>query len=173
MTQRDYTQLIAQLQQEYIERNPRTAQIERAAQRSLLNGANHMARHWNPFPFRYTEAHGAYVRDVDGGFELSDLDLIGDRVRRTPVVHPRATGPWVDLAAEAPTPRVFVAFMRFPAVFVSHLPNGDVVVRWNDIRFAPVGAASQADGSRPASHFGAWARFTAGRRLIAHGLGPG
>jgi glutamate-1-semialdehyde 2,1-aminomutase len=66
MTQRNHSQLVAQLQQEYTQRNPRSAQIEREAQRHLLNGANHMARHWNPFPFRITEAHGAYVDDVDG-----------------------------------------------------------------------------------------------------------
>ena len=121
---------------------------------------------WSPFRWRI-------VRAVPGGYELSELDLLLGATRASPVFHPRTAGRWVELASRAPTPRVFVAFMRFPAVFVSRRPNGDVMVRWNDIRFAPPGRSSAPDGSNPASHFGAWARLAPDGRLVAHGLGSG
>lgn len=66
MKQRNHATLIAQLQEEYIRRFPRSAGIERRAQKTLIDGSNHLARYYTPFPFRCTAAQGAYVRDADG-----------------------------------------------------------------------------------------------------------
>ncbi len=119
-------------------------------------------------PFRWR-----VVREVNGGYELSDLDLLDGRGLTHRSWHPRAGGPWVERASAAPTARVFVAFMRFPSVYVNHRPNGDVVVRWNDVRFAVPGVATPADGSRPSSPFGANVRLDRSGRVLRHGLGPG
>jgi membrane-bound metal-dependent hydrolase YbcI (DUF457 family) len=127
-------------------------------------------------PFRWRILH-----QIGRQYETHEIDLLvrgetreaSARPLSPGMVHPGAVDHWVELASAAPTARVFLAFARFPVLFVSRRPGGDVMVRWNDIRFAQPGRTTSPDGSHPASPFGAFVRLSPGGRVIRDGLGPG
>ena len=66
MTTRDHSQLVARLAEEYAAHSPRSAKLQERALRVLIDGGNHLVRLNEPFPLRYTQAHGACITDADG-----------------------------------------------------------------------------------------------------------
>lgn len=58
--------LLTGLRRDYAARNPRSQQVHARVSRFLVDGINHDARWLEPFPFRITAAHGAYVQSLDG-----------------------------------------------------------------------------------------------------------
>lgn len=66
MKSRDHTQLLQALADAYARHAPRSAELHRRAQQVLVDGGSHSLRLIRPFPPRITEAHGAYIWDVDG-----------------------------------------------------------------------------------------------------------
>jgi glutamate-1-semialdehyde 2,1-aminomutase len=63
---KDHSALLAELAQTYEQHSPRSAQVNRIAERSLVDGGSHALRLIQPFPPRIVTARGAWVRDEDG-----------------------------------------------------------------------------------------------------------
>jgi glutamate-1-semialdehyde 2,1-aminomutase len=63
---RDYTKLLAELEEAYERRSPISAALHEQAQRCLVDGGSHALRLIEPFPPRIVTAKGAWVRDEDG-----------------------------------------------------------------------------------------------------------
>ena len=72
MKQRDYTQLLAELEEEYIRHSPKSAALNDQAKRYLIDGGNHTLRLVEPFPPRIVAARGAWITDEDG-HDILDL----------------------------------------------------------------------------------------------------
>lgn len=66
MPTRDYTSLIASLQDEYRAYAPVSGEIQARAARVQVDGGSHTLRLIQPFPPRIRRASGAYVEDADG-----------------------------------------------------------------------------------------------------------
>ena len=66
MTTRDYGRLMNELEEEFAERFPRSAVLQRAACCSLVDGGSHPLRLVRPFPPRIVTASGGWVSDEDG-----------------------------------------------------------------------------------------------------------
>jgi glutamate-1-semialdehyde 2,1-aminomutase len=64
--QRDYAGLLAELGEELAERSPRSAEFNRAAKTSLVDGGSHTLRLMEPFAPRIVSARGSRVTDEDG-----------------------------------------------------------------------------------------------------------
>jgi glutamate-1-semialdehyde 2,1-aminomutase len=66
MNGRNYTQLMAELVDDYERHSPRSAELDRVAREYLVDGGSHALRLIEPFPPRIVSAKGAWVRDEDG-----------------------------------------------------------------------------------------------------------
>jgi len=66
MKQRDYANLVAELEQEYVQRSPKSGALSERAKQHLIDGVSHTLRFVHPFPPRIASAAGAYVTDEDG-----------------------------------------------------------------------------------------------------------
>jgi glutamate-1-semialdehyde 2,1-aminomutase len=63
---RDYTLLLAELEQEYAQHSPRSAALNERAKQVLIDGGSHGLRLIKPFPPRIVAARGAWLEDEDG-----------------------------------------------------------------------------------------------------------
>jgi len=72
MKARDYTPLLARLEEEYARRSPHSRELGERARHSMVDGGSHPLRLIEPFPPRIAMARGAYVTDEDG-HEILDL----------------------------------------------------------------------------------------------------
>lgn len=66
MKPRDYSSLLAGLEEEYRRQYPLSGRLQQRALQSMVDGGSHTLRLMKPFPPRVTEARGAWVKDVDG-----------------------------------------------------------------------------------------------------------
>jgi glutamate-1-semialdehyde 2,1-aminomutase len=66
MITRDYAPLLAELEEEYTKRSPRSAALNRRAFNHLVDGGSHSLRLMEPFPPRIVNARGAWLEDEDG-----------------------------------------------------------------------------------------------------------
>ncbi len=66
MEKRDYSTLLAELEEEYYQHSPRSAALHERAQRHLIDGGSHTLRLLQPFPPRIVSAQGAWLQDQDG-----------------------------------------------------------------------------------------------------------
>jgi len=66
MKTRDYTPLLAELEEAYTEYSPRSGALNDRALRVQVDGGSHALRLTRPFPPRITTAHGAWLTDEDG-----------------------------------------------------------------------------------------------------------
>lgn len=66
MGQRDYTQLLAELAEDYARHSPKSAALQARAEKSLVDGGSHGMRMIQPFAPRVVSARGAWVTDADG-----------------------------------------------------------------------------------------------------------
>ncbi len=66
MSNRNYSQLLAELAQEYARYAPRSAALNQEATNYLIDGGSHAVRLISPFPPRIVSAQGAWIRDEDG-----------------------------------------------------------------------------------------------------------
>ncbi|MBM3790164.1 MAG: aminotransferase class III-fold pyridoxal phosphate-dependent enzyme [Acidobacteria bacterium] len=66
MKPRDYTGLMAELEEAFAGHAPKSAELSIRAKKSLIDGVSHTLRYLHPFPPRITSATGAYVVDEDG-----------------------------------------------------------------------------------------------------------
>ena len=66
MHTRDYTQLLAELAEAYTQYAPKSASLNKKAQKYLVDGGSHAIRLIQPFPPRIVSAHGAWFNDEDG-----------------------------------------------------------------------------------------------------------
>jgi glutamate-1-semialdehyde 2,1-aminomutase len=62
----DYSRLIAQLSEAYLEHAPKSARTHERAKRSLVDGGSHAMRLMQPFPPSIVSAQGAWLTDEDG-----------------------------------------------------------------------------------------------------------
>jgi len=63
---RDYTPLLADLEEEYRQRSPVSNALDERARQHLVDGGSHALRLIQPFPPRITAARGAWLTDEDG-----------------------------------------------------------------------------------------------------------
>lgn len=63
---RDYTRLLAELTEAYIQRFPESAALNEKAEKYLLDGGSHALRLMEPFPPRIVSAQGGWLKDEDG-----------------------------------------------------------------------------------------------------------
>jgi len=66
MTQRDHTQLLAELAQAYADHSPRSEALNVQARQCQVDGGSHALRLIQPFPPRIVSANGAWLKDEDG-----------------------------------------------------------------------------------------------------------
>ncbi len=66
MKQRDYTGLLAELSEELERRSPKSAELNRTAWDSLVDGGSHPLRLMLPFPPRIVSSQGGWIEDEDG-----------------------------------------------------------------------------------------------------------
>ncbi len=66
MVQRDYSELLLQLETEHKNRSPKSAALHNRASQYLVDGVSHGLRLVQPFPPRIVSAKGAWIRDEDG-----------------------------------------------------------------------------------------------------------
>ena len=65
MTQRDHTQLLADLAEDYAQYSPRSAALNVQAMQCQVDGGSHALRLTQPFPPRIVSASGAWLKDED------------------------------------------------------------------------------------------------------------
>lgn len=63
---RHHSVLLADLARDYTEYSPNSAELNKRALQSLVDGGSHATRLIHPFPPRTVSAKGAYVKDADG-----------------------------------------------------------------------------------------------------------
>lgn len=63
---REYSRLLATLEEEYVRHAPRSGMAQKEAVRYLVDGGSHTLRLTRPFPPRIVSAHGAWLQDEDG-----------------------------------------------------------------------------------------------------------
>jgi glutamate-1-semialdehyde 2,1-aminomutase len=66
MVQRDYSELVAQMGEEYRQRSPISAELHERATKHLIDGGSHALRLLQPFAPRIVAADGAWIVDEDG-----------------------------------------------------------------------------------------------------------
>jgi glutamate-1-semialdehyde 2,1-aminomutase len=66
MKARDYTPLLAELEEAYAHYSPRSGAVNETALRYLIDGGSHALRLGRPFPPRIVTAHGSWLKDEDG-----------------------------------------------------------------------------------------------------------
>lgn len=66
MSRRNYSQLLAELAQDYARYAPRSAALNETAEKYLIDGGSHAIRLVAPFPPRIVSARGAWLTDEDG-----------------------------------------------------------------------------------------------------------
>ena len=66
MKTRDYTPLLAELEEAYAEYSPRSGKLNERALRVQVDGGSHALRLTQPFPPRIATARGAWLADEDG-----------------------------------------------------------------------------------------------------------
>jgi glutamate-1-semialdehyde 2,1-aminomutase len=66
MSARDYSRLLNELTETFVGRFPRSAALDHAARRHLVDGGSHTLRLIKPFPPRIVSAQGGWVCDEDG-----------------------------------------------------------------------------------------------------------
>ena len=66
MKTRDYTKLLAELAEAYVQRFPKSAALNEKGEKYLVDGGNHALRLMVPFPPRIVAAQGAWLKDEDG-----------------------------------------------------------------------------------------------------------
>ena len=66
MKARDYGPLLAEMEESYARRYPRSAALNRQASKVLIDGGSHTLRLIQPFPPRIAAAQGAWLEDEDG-----------------------------------------------------------------------------------------------------------
>jgi glutamate-1-semialdehyde 2,1-aminomutase len=66
MEHRDYTELLASLSEELARHSPRSAELNRTATDSLVDGGSHALRLMEPFPPRIVSSRGGWLVDEDG-----------------------------------------------------------------------------------------------------------
>ncbi len=72
MRTRDYTPLLAELEEAYRQYSPESRALDEQARRYQVDGGSHALRLVPPFPPRIAAAHGAYLTDEDG-HQILDL----------------------------------------------------------------------------------------------------
>jgi len=66
MTTRDYSRLLATLEEAYARHAPRSGALQQEALRFMVDGGSHTLRLIRPFPPRIVSAQGAWLQDEDG-----------------------------------------------------------------------------------------------------------
>jgi len=66
MKQRDHTQLLGELAEDYTRHSPRSAELNQKAKQCMVDGGSHGLRLLEPFPPRIVTARGAWIIDEDG-----------------------------------------------------------------------------------------------------------
>ena len=66
MTTQDYSQLLAELADDYTRHAPKSAALNQQAKKNLVDGGSHALRLTQPFPPRIVAAQGAWLTDEDG-----------------------------------------------------------------------------------------------------------
>jgi len=66
MKTRDYTPLLAELEEAYTQYSPRSGTLNEKALKYQVDGGSHALRLTQPFPPRIAAAQGAWLRDEDG-----------------------------------------------------------------------------------------------------------
>jgi glutamate-1-semialdehyde 2,1-aminomutase len=62
---RDYTPLLAELENAYAKHSPKSAALNGEAEKWLVDGGSHALRLFQPFPPRIVSAQGAWIKDED------------------------------------------------------------------------------------------------------------
>jgi len=118
-------------------------------------------------PFRWR-----VIMRVPGGFQVKEIDLVGNGRDADVVSFPDEHGTIVAKAATAPLAQVFLGFSRFPAAEAITQHDGNITVHWYDMRFAERPTAP-GDGRQHTSPFGVWVRLSPAGAIVDQGLGPG
>ena len=91
---------------------------------------------------------------VDGGYEVSEIDLFGRAARREPAFYSTTRGSLIDEALRDPLARAFMEFARLPVAQVVRDGGDDVVVGLQDLRFVrDLGEETTKSRLRPGPFF--------------------
>ena len=66
MKDRDYSGLLTKLSEEFTQRSPKSAELNRTAKDNLVDGGSHALRLMMPFPPRIVSSRGGWIVDEDG-----------------------------------------------------------------------------------------------------------
>jgi membrane-bound metal-dependent hydrolase YbcI (DUF457 family) len=110
------------------------------------------------------------IAQTSNGYEVRELDLLTERAGHAVyALYPNRWTHAVSKAAESHVARIFLGFARFPAVRSSPDANGNVTVRWTDLRFI---RSLEAQGPRwERGFFTATVRVDIAGRVLGEGLG--
>jgi len=120
------------------------------------------------------------IAQMSNAYELHDIDLLDARFRspehdtdafwRLTVRYPNLWTPPVRQAAESTTAQTFLGFSRFPAARSASDAQGNVTVRWTDMRFVG-GMLALDQPTRQITPFTATIRLDRDGRVVQQSLG--
>jgi inner membrane protein len=117
------------------------------------------------------------ITQYPNGYELHDLNLMdalfmgpAAEAPRVRLYFPNEWTPAVTTAAGTRLAQIYLGFARFPAARSVVEPDGDTVVRWNDMRF--VGGFLRLDQPSRRDAFTAQFRLDPAGRIVEERFGP-
>jgi inner membrane protein len=120
------------------------------------------------------------IAQMSNAYELHDIDLLDARFRslerdtdafwRLTVRYPNLWTPAVHQAAESTTAQTFLGFSRFPAARSASDAQGNITVRWTDMRFVG-GVLALDQPTRQIVPFSATVRLDRDGRIVQQSIG--